>query len=862
MTITYHSVPALIALAFKLVLLVYAIKSPTRNGSTRIYFYLLLLLSLQNVAEFACLIYLAAYGIDATTTAYAYAYVAFLIPVAAVILHLSLRLNWNKTETSGMHWFLIYLPVVPLELLLLFSPNLIPAFVPFQNSVLRIPGPWFFLLEGFVATYWVAAFVNLIAGVKKAHASPISQARNRLWILGLSPMLLLLIYLVVANHFSWTQLTWTFYIPMAMTFFLVVTTYATHQYRLFDIQFYVPWSKVRKRKTAFYDRIQSTIAEIADLGSGSVSRALDRLADTLRCPVAFVDDSKSIIAAVGAPQMLAVPLDTLKGVDHILVANEIADAKPEAYAAMKQHGIAAIVPFHPHSHNAASWLLLGEAFSDQVYTTRDFRMVEQLFDKMADLFLDKLVEMRTKLADAHLQIQTLKFQLELAHASTATLEQRVETLARDNLRLVQEQPADSLLLGQRPTIKRLAITLLGWNKALRERLRVRLPQLEQFAGPDSLSFRRRPMPDVLLCEVENDTRSEQRKLADLIAHHCQRCAVLLIGSGAAEFAAEYRKQLLGRTVEVLPNGLSDEAIERRVAALVRLRESLIAVPYPNFPLLANSVAYSEAMAEAHRLAGFADPVCVLTADADEAAAVGAFMHEASRREGSFRVLRAAKLLAREARATGEEAVNEIDTLLTKTGNGTLMIDDLGALPNELWDQLLLKTNEFAGIRLIAACSPGAAQTPTTLFKPLRPQILELPTLRERREDIPMLAHYYTLQYNLQTGTWTYLTQTDIDDIMSARYPVDLAAVRTAVFDRLRTKSKTSEEPAAEPSAVAIPDVPQKTLDECVAEIEKRLIEQALKRCGGNKSKAARILGIRPNTLHYKLERYGLLNSKS
>ena len=43
----------------------------------------------------------------------------------------------------------------------------------------------------------------------------------------------------------------------------------------------------------------------------------------------------------------------------------------------------------------------------------------------------------------------------------------------------------------------------------------------------------------------------------------------------------------------------------------------------------------------------------------------------------------------------------------------------------------------------------------------------------------------------------------------------------------------------------------------VAAFEARLIEQTLKRCQGNKSKAARLLGLRPNTLHYKLERYGL-----
>jgi DNA-binding NtrC family response regulator len=44
--------------------------------------------------------------------------------------------------------------------------------------------------------------------------------------------------------------------------------------------------------------------------------------------------------------------------------------------------------------------------------------------------------------------------------------------------------------------------------------------------------------------------------------------------------------------------------------------------------------------------------------------------------------------------------------------------------------------------------------------------------------------------------------------------------------------------------------------------EATLIAQALKYCNGNKSEAARLLGIRPNTLHYKLERFGLAVTKT
>jgi DNA-binding NtrC family response regulator len=65
--------------------------------------------------------------------------------------------------------------------------------------------------------------------------------------------------------------------------------------------------------------------------------------------------------------------------------------------------------------------------------------------------------------------------------------------------------------------------------------------------------------------------------------------------------------------------------------------------------------------------------------------------------------------------------------------------------------------------------------------------------------------------------------------------------------------------AAEPDLQSV--AMNKTLDEYVTEFEAQIIRQTLERCDGNKSKAARRLGLRPNTLHYKLERYGISAGK-
>jgi len=856
--IYYQEIPSLVALLFKFVLLGYATRSIGKNALARIFLLLLILFSAINIVELGGMHYYYPGGLSYTVEKFGYAYFAIFIPVIAVILHLSLALSVDapQSQWKRLIW-LLYLPVIPLEYLLLFTDKLVAGFEPFRDSIQRTRGPLYFLFETYAVVFLVASFVNLLYGARTSRPSAIARTRNRLWLTALLPIVFIFVYLIVASAFGWPKFTTTFYLPIGITFFLCVTTYAIHEHRLFDIEFYIPWSKVRKRKTAFYDRIRAMIAEVADLGS--VNEAVDRLADTLRCPVALIGGPKPVFAAAGGPNMAAMPMEQLRGVDHIIVANEIADHMPQVHNIMKQHGVAAVMPFYPHSENAASWLLLGDSFSEQVYSRLDFRMVEQLFDRMADLFLDKLLAMRTQLAEAHSQIQMLQFRLNGVEQNAQVLRQKVEVLSRENTRLAREQPADSLLTARVDSDRELSITLLGRDKSTLKLLRERFPQVEQFAGPDSSSFRRRAMPDVLLCEVETGAVSVHRKLEELLGGAARQSAVLLFGSGAAEFAYEHRKELRGMLVEVLPRELSPEAMARKVEALVRLRESLTTMAHPDFPLVGCSPAYKHSVHEATRIAGFSDAVCIEAWDANEAIAAAAYIHGQAQSTGEFRVLLTAKLLRHETRGDVSLSANELDAMLAGANGGTLMIDNIGALSNETWDQLLLRTNEFENVRLIAACSPTATQSPASLFKPLRPLVLRLPSLRERRVDLPLLIHYYTLQFNLQAAAHAYLSQADIDDLMATDYPVDLAALKTAVFDRLRAK-ETKEQTVAAPE-IEIGET-GKSLDAYVAEFESRLIERTLARCGGNKSKAARMLSMRPNTLHYKLERYGLLKDKA
>ncbi|TAM48181.1 MAG: hypothetical protein EPN55_00395 [Gammaproteobacteria bacterium] len=828
MDITVYAIPAILALVAKAVIYLYARYSPIRNLETRLYLFFLFALSIQNVAEINVFSSFAKHYPEPTG---GILYFGASIVAIALLLHLALVLSGSLAQRGNKYVAFIYLPTGILELLLWGTDRLVAGFEPVQYTYTKIPGSLYFLFEIYTLGYFVAVLALLVYGTKRKTSTTYQRLKNKIMLFGLLPFIALVLLIVGLQHFGMRLFNTTATLPIALTFFLAVTVYATHQYRLFDIAYIIPWSKVRARKTAFYDRIRAMIAEIADLGS--VREAVLRLADTLRCPVALVSTGKPVLAvAGGAQQMVAFPLEYLHRIDRIVVANEIADSDPATYKLMQSHGVAAIVPFYPHSHSASGWMLLGDKFSEQVYTPLDFKMVEQLFDKMAELFLDKLLFMRTQLAAAERRLQMSELRLQQTEAGLTTLRGEIESLREQNRRLAREQVADSLIAAETPAHGALpSIILLGRDKPMLKLLRRHFPQADQYVGPDSASFRRQDPPEVLVCRLDADRGADDAWLALLTQQH-GRVAALLYGNGAQEFIATHLEPLAGALVEILPDDATDEAIARRIQALANLHRGALAVPDADCPLIGVSQPFQEAMRDAARLAGFVEPVLIESGDARELATVARYIHSLSGRPGEFHM--------RPAHLT--------DTLAAYEG-GTLLLTGADTLAPETLEPLIATTGKA---RLLL----GAENAGESLRARFRSFALRLPTLRERRLDLPLLVHYFTLQYNLRAGTQTYLTQTDVDELMAVRYPANMDALRAEVFDRLNAKHRVSA-PAPE-MELALAD---KTLDEHVATFEARLIAQTLERCQGNKSKAARLLGLRPNTLHYKLERYGLGGKK-
>jgi len=134
--------------------------------------------------------------------------------------------------------------------------------------------------------------------------------------------------------------------------------------------------------------------------------------------------------------------------------------------------------------------------------------------------------------------------------------------------------------------------------------------------------------------------------------------------------------------------------------------------------------------------------------------------------------------------------------------------------------------------------------------------LDLPPLRERRSDIPLLAHFFVNKYNARYNRSTKLTESGMRALKDFTWPGNVRQLQHLI-ERL-----TILAPNDRIDAEAVQDAisamePKDGGGETLAETETDQIRRVLAATGGNKSRAAAILGIERKTLYRKLERMKL-----
>ena len=216
--------------------------------------------------------------------------------------------------------------------------------------------------------------------------------------------------------------------------------------------------------------------------------------------------------------------------------------------------------------------------------------------------------------------------------------------------------------------------------------------------------------------------------------------------------------------------------------------------------------------------------------------------------------------------------------------GTLFLDEVGTMSTALQMKLLraLQEREFervgdnqtikVDVRVIAATNSNLASMVADgsfredLFYRLNVIPIHLPPLRDRREDIPVLARHFLDKF--APGAQMQISQGAMRVLMAFAWPGNVRQLENAIERAVTLSSGRKDidladlppEIQAVPDATAAPFVefPDDGLDlpAYLGSIEKDLIRRSLERTGGNRNKAAELLRIKRTTLVEKLKRMG------
>ena len=206
--------------------------------------------------------------------------------------------------------------------------------------------------------------------------------------------------------------------------------------------------------------------------------------------------------------------------------------------------------------------------------------------------------------------------------------------------------------------------------------------------------------------------------------------------------------------------------------------------------------------------------------------------------------------------------------------GTLFLDEITEMPHELQVKLLrvLETGKVTRIggneaipvdvRVIAASNrkPEEAVTSGKLREDLHYRLnvfpIHLPPLRERRDDVDLLAEHFLSLLNKEQATSKDFTRPALQRLRTHNWPGNVRELKNLVH---RAYILAEEHIGIDSLPLGVQETPGSNLNVKVGtslgEVEQRLILATLEDCEGDKKKAAEVLGISLKTLYNRLNEY-------
>ena len=221
-------------------------------------------------------------------------------------------------------------------------------------------------------------------------------------------------------------------------------------------------------------------------------------------------------------------------------------------------------------------------------------------------------------------------------------------------------------------------------------------------------------------------------------------------------------------------------------------------------------------------------------------------------------------------------------LFEAANNGTLFLDEIGDMPLMMQSKLLrvLQDREIRrlggkdaikiNIRIITATNKDLVKELAKggfredLYYRLKVVTIQLPPLRERKEDIPALVEFFRIKYNNEFGKRiTGVDQPSLKALVEYSWPGNIRQLESVIeravilsdYDAIRLKDIKSELRTFQPAELFDFDLGDEGIN--FDEFEKNLLKKAMAKSNGVVAKAAKLLGMSYKTFWYRWEKINL-----
>jgi DNA-binding NtrC family response regulator len=222
------------------------------------------------------------------------------------------------------------------------------------------------------------------------------------------------------------------------------------------------------------------------------------------------------------------------------------------------------------------------------------------------------------------------------------------------------------------------------------------------------------------------------------------------------------------------------------------------------------------------------------------------------------------------------AIEDHQGLFEAANDGTLLLDEIGDIPITVQNQLLrvLQEREIVrlgetrprkiDVRVLAATHRNLSDEVAKgnfradLFYRIRVARIAVPPLRERREDIPLLAASFLAQFSVAGGKQvTEMSHEVVRLLMDYDWPGNVRELRSAIeFAVIRCRGSAIQPDDLPPEIIEPADFASSIPGDPLSDEKARFLE-ALNRSRGNRALAARLLGISRATLYRRLADFNI-----